>query len=84
MDDFGWVIPIVVAGMIVFCVLMMGGRRRMMCMGGARKVREDKRMSGMSGMNAIEVLERRLAEGDLTVEDYRERRAVLTGRDADS
>jgi hypothetical protein len=30
-------------------------------------------------------LERRLAEGDLTVEEYRERRAVLTGRpDAES
>ena len=30
-------------------------------------------------MSAIEVLERRLAEGDLTVEEYRERRALLTG-----
>jgi uncharacterized membrane protein len=77
----GWWIPLVVVGMILFCVLMMGGRRRMMCMHGDHEVGsgEEEKTS------AVEVLERRLAEGDLTVEEYRERRDLLAGRpDAES
>jgi uncharacterized membrane protein len=32
-------------------------------------------------VSALDVLERRLAEGDITIDEYRERRAVLTGSD---
>jgi putative membrane protein len=72
-DDFGggWWIPMMV-GMILFWGLVIVGI--VWLVRGSRGPREDKKVS------AVELLERRLAEGDLTVEEYRERRAVLTGR----
>ncbi len=76
-DDFEWWwIPMAV-GMVLFWGLVVVGI--VWLVRGGLGPREDKRMS------AMEVLERRLAEGDLTVEEYRERRAGLTDRpDAES
>jgi uncharacterized membrane protein len=39
----------------------------------------DPQERGESRPDALQILERRLAEGDITVEEYRERRAALTG-----
>ncbi len=64
-------------GMILFLGLVILGI--VWLVRGGLGPREDSKLS------AVELLERRLAEGDLTVEEYRERRAVLTGRpDAES
>ncbi len=71
-DDFAWwMIPMMV-GMILFWGLVIVGI--VWLVRGSLGPRDDGKMS------AVELLERRLAEGDLTVEEYRERRAVLTGR----
>jgi putative membrane protein len=75
MDGFAWwMIPMMVAmmvGMILFLGLVILGV--IWLVRGGLGPREDKKV------NAVELLERRLAEGDLTVEEYRERRAVLAG-----
>ena len=70
--DFQWWMPAMMAGMLLFWGLVIVGI--VWLVRGGLRLREDKKTS------AIEVLERRFAEGDLTVEEYRERRAVLTGR----
>ncbi len=74
MGDFDfawWWIPMMV-GMALFWGLVIVGIVWLIRSGGGSSA--EKKMS------AVEVLERRFAEGDLTVEEYRERRAVLTGR----
>jgi putative membrane protein len=77
MEGFGWdgfawwMIPMMV-GMILFWGLVILGI--VWLVRGGLGLREDGKMS------AIEVLERRLAEGELTVEEYRERRDALVGR----
>ena len=69
--DFAWWwIPIAV-GMVLFWGLVVGGI--VWLVRGGLGPREGKKLS------ALELLERRLAESDLTVEEYRERRAALTG-----
>ena len=74
-DDFAWWWIPMAAGMVLFWGLVVVGIIWLVRLGP----REDKKVS------AMEVLERRLAESDLTVEEYRERRAELMGRpDAES
>jgi putative membrane protein len=71
--------PIVMVGMILFWGLVILGVVWLV-RGGLGPREGSRRMSP----GPLDVLERRLAEGELTVEEYRERRAVLTGRpDAD-
>jgi putative membrane protein len=74
MDGFGggWWIPMIV-GMILFWGLVIVGI--VWLVRGGLGPRDDSRR-----MSPSDLLERRLAEGDLTVEEYRERRASLSGR----
>ena len=70
-DDGWWLMMI---GMVVFWALVV--------LGIVWLVRE---MSGRGGLgshrepDALELLDRRLAEGTISPEDYHERRAILTG-----
>ncbi len=76
MDGWGagsWIL--MVAGMILFWGLLVLGLVwlfRALGEGGARRT-----------LDAQEVLERRLAEGDISVEEYRERREALSSRAGD-
>lgn len=72
MDDFEWWWAPMMLGMILFWGLVVVGI--VWLVRGGLSSGADKKLG------AVEVLERRLAEGDLTVEEYRERRAVLEGR----
>lgn len=76
-----------------FCILMMGSMLWMMVgMGGhaghpAGSHGHDGGVvasgrSGVDGESAIEILERRFAEGAVTPEDYRARREILVGHEA--
>jgi putative membrane protein len=71
-SDFQWWWLPMMGGMILFWGLVIVGI--VWLVRGGLGPREDKKVS------AVELLERRLAEGDLTVEEYRQRRGVLTGR----
>lgn len=67
-----------------FCVLMMGSMLWMMVgMGGHAGHRMGghtrDRQRGDTEARAVEILERRFAEGTLSEEDYRARRKVLVG-----
>lgn len=71
-DDGWWLV--MMFGMVIFWALVV--------LGIVWLVRE---MSGHRGLGGdrkpdpIELLDRRLAEGTISPEDYRERRAILTG-----
>lgn len=71
----GWWI-VMGLGMILFWVLVIGGIvllvRFLVDSSGARS-----RVSRASAPDAEAILERRLAEGEITTEEYRERLAVL-------
>jgi putative membrane protein len=73
----GWWIVMMV-GMILFWALVVVALVWLIRSGpelfGARS---DEREQARP--DALEILERRLAEGEISVEEYKERRAVLTG-----
>ena len=69
--DGGWVVMAV--GMIIFWALVLGGLFWLVRELAGRGNRLGKQPE------ALEILDRRLADGTLSVEEYRERRAILTG-----
>lgn len=75
MHSGGWWILGAVAMM-----LMMGGMMWMMMrgMGGGSNRSSAPSESPPSTESPVEILKRRFAEGEISVEDYRERRAELT------
>jgi len=71
----GWWI-LMAAGMALFWFALVAAAVVWLARGGSiTRAQEPTRVS------ALDVLERRLAEGDITIDEYRERRAVLTGSD---
>ena len=77
----GWMI-----GMMVLMVLFWGG----VILGIVWLIRGFARGGSASGErlvskeSAVEILERRFAEGDITAEDYRARREILVGGTAEA
>lgn len=75
----GWVIAVVV--MMVLCMGVM--TVRMAWMGGGSARRGSMPWDGfMARESPMETLEHRFAAGEISVEDYRERREVLVNGDA--
>jgi putative membrane protein len=74
--DGGWWILMAV-GMVLFWGLVIAGLIWL-----ARTVLADRHLAagGARESNATEILDRRLAEGDIEIEEYRERRAELERR----
>jgi uncharacterized membrane protein len=70
----GWWI-LMVAGMALFWIAVAAAVVWLARGGSITRAQEPTRLS------ALDVLERRLAEGDVTIEEYRERRTVLTSGD---
>jgi uncharacterized membrane protein len=65
-------------GMLLFLVLVIV-LVLWLIRGGADVLGSRPQERGEPRLDALQILERRLAEGDITVEEYRERRAALTG-----
>jgi len=78
-DDWGhggagwWIVPVV-----LFWVLLVGGILFLLRGSG----RWSRRTGPSERESALEVLERRFAEGQLSVEDYETRRRILDGHTA--
>ena len=70
--DGGWGVLMVV-GMIVFWALVIGGIIWLV----RELARSRDRRAGAED-DPLKILDRRLADGSITPDDYRERRAVLT------
>ena len=62
-----------IAGVILFCVLLAGGIALLL----RSLVRRSGRECPPHGESALEVLDRRFAEGQLSVEEYQSRRQIL-------
>jgi putative membrane protein len=73
--DGGWWIVMAI-GMVLFWGLVI--------LGIVWLVRELSGTRARSETDAVAILERRLAEGTISPEEYRERRAILTGSPPDS
>jgi len=73
----GWWIVMMV-GMLLFWVLVIV-LVVWLIRGGADILAPRSQERGEPRLDALQILERRLAEGDITVEEYRQRRAELTG-----
>lgn len=76
MNDGWWVVMVV--GMILFLTLVI--------LGIAWLAKDMARSAGQPGATAaepdpLEILDRRLASGEISPEDYRDRRATLQGGD---
>ena len=71
----GWWIVMMI-GMVLFWVLVIV-LVVWLIRGGADIFGSRTPERGEPRMDALQILERRLAEGDITVEEYRERRSVL-------
>ena len=77
--DFGWwwIVPV---AMIVFCFFMMRGRVGcMMCWPSSRR-RTDTRAIGASD-SAREILKKRYALGEISKEEYEDKRKDIENRD---
>lgn len=74
----GWWIVMMV-GMLLFWALVIVALVWVI-RGGVEAFRPHSRDRGGPRLDALEILERRLAEGDITVKEYRERRSELTRR----
>ena len=74
----GWWIVMMI-GMFLFWALVIVAVVWLI-RGGADAFASRSRDRGGSRLDALEILERRLAEGDITVEEYRERRSALSER----
>ncbi len=68
--DFQWSSMPMMLGMVLFWGLVIVGI--VWLARGGLGPREERRMS------SLDILERRLAEGDLTIQEYGKRRALLT------
>jgi putative membrane protein len=74
-DDGWWLVMMI--GMVIFWALVV--------LGIVWLVREMSGHRGLGGhreSDPLELLDRRLAEGTVSPDDYRERRAILTGSEA--
>jgi uncharacterized membrane protein len=77
MGSGGWIVMalvlIIVVALLVWVVLRTTG-------GDARDRRSPERVSGGGGDEPpLRILDRRLAEGKITVEDYEQRKKILAG-----
>ncbi len=71
--SFWWIVPIV---MMILCFLMMRGRRgSMMCGFGSRDI--DSQQIKISD-SAMDILDKRYASGEISKEEYEERKRTLT------
>ncbi len=71
--DGDWSVVMVVA-MVLFWVLVIGAIVLLL-----REVISSRGTRGSVGEDPLQILDRRLADGSITPDDYRERRTVLTG-----
>ncbi len=71
--DNGWWLVMMI-GMVVFWALVVVGIVWLV-----REASGHRGFGGNRGHDPLELLDRRLAEGTVSPEDYRERRAILTG-----
>ena len=74
----GWWILMMI-GMVVFWGLVILG-----IVWVVRELSGRHHASGSTGGGPLEILDRRLAAGEISPEDYQERRRILTGTDASS
>jgi putative membrane protein len=73
-SSWWWIFPLV---MMFLCFFMMRGRRgSMMCGFGARRP-ENSRSRINDSNSAIEILDKRYAFGDISKEEYEEKKSVL-------
>ena len=71
--SYWWIVPIV---MMILCFLMMRGRMgRMMCGFGPRGINNNQTRKSDT---AMEILDKRYASGEISREEYEERKSVLT------
>jgi len=72
-----WIFPLLMIILCVFmCVFMMKGRMgAMMCRPGSRGTDNH---SGDTSDSALEVLNKRYAQGEINKEEYEEKRSVIT------
>ncbi len=72
-----WIFPLIMIGMMFFCLFMMRGRMgSMMCRPGFRK-------SGNHGEDTsaspLDILNQRYVRGEVNKEEYEEKKKVITG-----
>lgn len=77
LDGWGWVL--MTLGMIAFWGLLVFGVVWIARDLGRRPVGSRFNTESEAGPDPAAVLDRRLAEGDISLEDYRERRRALSG-----
>jgi putative membrane protein len=70
--DGGWGV-LMILGMVLFWALVIGGVVWLL-----REVRGSREGRVEADQDPLKILDRRLADGSITPDDYRERRAVLT------
>lgn len=75
-----WIFPLLMIVLCVFmCVLMMRGRLgSMMCRPGSRSKVSD---NGDASDSALNVLNKKYAQGGISKEEYEEKRSVITLHD---
>ena len=79
MHDGGWWVVMMIGMLLFWGLVILGIVWLVRELGGSRS------SDGRSGGNATEILDRRLAEGDISVEEYEKRRALLShGRQPNS
>jgi putative membrane protein len=71
----GWMVVMMI-GMVIFWAVLL--------VAVVWLVRGGSGTSGQKQETALEVLDRRYAEGQMSAEEYRERRSVLTGSESSS
>ena len=72
-NSFWWLVPLF---MMILCFFMMRGRRGVgMCCFGPRDI--DRHQTKRSD-SALEILDKRYASGEISKEDYQERKKGLT------
>jgi putative membrane protein len=72
-----WIFPLLMVILCIFmCVFMMKGRMgAMMCRPGSRS---KESQSGDASASPLAVLNRRYAQGEISKEEYEEKRSVIT------
>jgi len=71
-----WIFPIIMIVMMVLCFFMMRGRMgSMMCWPGSCGT--DKH-GGDTSVSALNILNKRYAQGEISREEYEEKRSVIT------
>ena len=71
--SYWWIVPI---AMMILCFLMMRGRRGSMMCGFGPRVSDNHQIKRSD--TAIEILDKRFASGEISKEEYQERKGVLT------